>query len=294
MWDVVSRVGKAAYRTAALTGLAAGTEQPPYPCALPLKTVSSDSDVDSMREVLNSAFDASKDMLENNGEHQWQLVDYVDPEEGGDLHLFTRPRVGPFNFVKATLSFMGVSPQNVLDTMHSDNADDRKRYSANLSHFEVLAKPMAGCAIELHKYWAPPPVAGREFVFAAEKKYVESENVYYVHGCSIDYTPQMETSKGFVRAACLWAWKLMPVGDNTLATYVSCMNPRGWTPPFIFGWLKSEIGKELVACRRVLYGETVKVERTTLQGMGLSDEVNNLTDEERKRMSEGEPQSEAS
>nr|CCC93476.1 conserved hypothetical protein [Trypanosoma congolense IL3000] len=286
MWDVVSRVGQAAYRTAAMTGLAAGTEQPPYPCALPLKVVDNDSDPACIQGILDSAFSATTDMFENNREHQWELVDYVDPEEGGDLHLFTRPHVGPFNFVKATLSFVGVSPQNVLDTMHGSDVESRKKYSANLSHFEVLANPKQVCAIELHKYWAPPPIAGREFVFLTEKKYVESENMYYVYGCSIDYTPMKETSKGFVRAACLWAWKLMPVGDNTMATYVSCMNPCGWTPTFIFGWLKSEIGKELVACRRVLYGETVNLERTTLQSMGLTDEVNKLTDEERQKMSE--------
>ncbi|KAH9598933.1 START domain [Trypanosoma melophagium] len=261
MWDVVSQVGRAAYRTAAKTGLAAGTEQPAYPCALPLQRLEDADDTPRVQELLANIFAAAKDLLENDAEHRWQLVDYQDPDKGGDLHLFTRPHIGPFNFAKATLSFMGVTPQQVLDTMHGDDSESRKKYSANLSTFEILARPTPTSNIQYHEYWAPPPVAGREFVFLAEKKYVEEDDVYYVYGCSIDYAPREKKSKTHVRASCLWGWELTPIGNNTMATYVSCMNPRGWTPTFIIGWLRSEIGKELVSCRRVLYGEAVNLER---------------------------------
>ncbi|KEG15666.1 hypothetical protein DQ04_00011330 [Trypanosoma grayi] len=272
MWSVVSKVGKAAYSTAAKTGLAAGTEQPPYPCALPLLLLEDSDDTPRVQEMLDTIFAAAKDLLENDAEHNWQLVDYQDPDKGGDLHLFTRTHIGPFNFAKATVSFMGVTPQQVLDTMHGDDPESRKKYSANMAHFEILARPTPTSNIQYHEYWAPPPVAGREFVFLAEKKYVEEDDVYYVYGCSIDYAPRAKKSNNHVRASCLWAWELTPIGNNTMATYVSCMNPRGWTPTFMIGWLKSEIGKELVACRRVLYGEAVNLERTGADTQETSEE----------------------
>ncbi|RNF01344.1 hypothetical protein TraAM80_07044 [Trypanosoma rangeli] len=272
MWNVVSKVGKAAYRTAAKTGLAAGTEQPPYPCALPLQRMEDPDDLFRAQELLDNIFASAKDLLENDAEHQWRLVDYQDPDKNGDLHLFTRPHIGPFNFVKATLSFMGVTPQRVLDTVHSDDEADRKKYSANMVRFEILARPTPTSNVQYQEYWAPPPVSGREFIFFAEKKYVEEDDVYYVYGCSIDYAAREKIPGNRVRASCLWAWELTPIGNNTMATYVSCMNPRGWTPTFIIGWLKSEVGNELISCRRVLYGEAVRLECASLSSIGVTKE----------------------
>ncbi|KAG8346327.1 hypothetical protein ERJ75_001348100 [Trypanosoma vivax] len=288
MWDVLSRVTDVAYRTVAMTGLAAGTEQPPYPCSLPLQHLENASDAKRVAEIIESTVKAADDMFHNDAELKWQQLDYTDPEKGGDLRLYTRPRIGAFHFVQATLTFVNIPTQKVLDVMHSDDGRGRKRYSANLSHFEVVARPTETANIELHRYWAPPPVAGREFVFLTERRFKEEEKIQYVYGCTIDYEPYKKVTDGFVRAACLWSWELKSVGSNTVARYVSCMNPRGWTPSFMVGWVKAEIAKELIACRRVIYGQSVTVQRVTLQGAGLADDLEKLTDEEKLKMSQGD------
>lgn len=283
MWNVLAAVGHAAYKTAAMTGLAAGTEQPPYPCAWPLQKLDSVDDTERVQELLDSIYVAAKDLLKNNDDHKWQIVDFQDPDraKGGDLHLFTRPHMGPFNFAKATMSLQNCTPEQVMDIMFSDKFAQRQRYSADLVRFDVLAQVPGfdKVSVQVLEYWVPKPGAHRDFVYLVDKKYDEEEDSYYVYGCSIDYTPEEKNPKT-VRGSCLWAWELTPIGGNTLATYASVMNPRGWTPTFVIGWLKTEIAKELVSARRLLYGEEVKLERTSFEAIGVSkDEIARANDE---------------
>lgn len=265
MFKVVSSLGNAAYKAAAKTGLAAGTEQPPYPCALPLHVVEDPNNGAEVQALADTVFEAAKDLI-HNPNHAWKVVDYRDPDskEGGDLVLLSKPHIGPYNFAKATMSFMNCSPERMLETVHGEDFEMRRKFSADLSAFTVIANPTPTTNIQYHEYYAPPPVSHRSLMYLVEKRYVPEEDAWYVYGCSIDYPAFTKGSARTIRAMCLWAWELNQVGANTLGTYVSCMNPNGWAPTFIVGWLKSEIGKELVSIRRVLYGQQALLERTTL------------------------------
>lgn len=272
MLNVLTALGSAAYKTAAWTGLAAGTEQPPYPVASPLRKIDDVTDVANIEAISEDVFKAGMDMLKDPA---WSIVDFRDPDagDGGDLFLYTKPHVGPFNFAKATMSLRDCSVEKILAVMHSEDPADRKRCSADLSAFEMFAKPTATTNLQRVEYWAPPPVASRDFCFLVGRKYDEEEDTTYIFGCSVDCAqcPKSERAN-VVRGSCMWMWEMTPIGPNTIVTYVSCLNPRGWTPTFVVGWLKTEIAKELIASRHLLYGLEFQVEKLTVEDMGLTVE----------------------
>jgi len=283
MWSVLSAFGDVAFKTATKTGLVAGNEQPPYPCAWPLKKLAVDDDVAKVQAMCDANYAAVIEILNSP---LWEIVNYTDPEaaEGGDLYLFGRPRIGAFNFAKATMSLLNCTPQNIIDIIHSESFDDRMKYSADMVKFEVIAKPTKNSQIQHCEYWAPPPVAGRDFCFLVSH-HVDEEGTVYVVGCSVDYSECPKSKKrNIVRGSALWGWQMIPIGPNTLVSYVSTMNPRGWTPAFVIGWLKTEIAKELVGCRSLLYGKTFSVHKSELADLGISKEEIDL---EYKRNSTG-------
>ncbi|CUI15117.1 Hypothetical protein, putative [Bodo saltans] len=272
MKKVLSAVGNVAYNTASWAGLAAGTEQPPYPCAVPWRKIDDLSDTAAIDALAEEIYAAGKDMQQDPA---WSIVDYRDPDaaEGGDLFLFTKPHVGPFNFAKATMTLLNCPVEKIIQVMHSEDIADRQRCSADLTGFEILAKPTPSTNLQRVEYWAPPPVAAREFCFLVGRKYDEEEDTTYIYGCSVDFVGCPKSDKiNMVRGSCMWMWELTPIGPNTIATYVSALNPRGWTPTFVIGWLKTEIAKELVASRSLLYGIDFKVEKLTAEDLGLTME----------------------
>lgn len=278
--NLLSAIGNAAYNAAAMTGMAAGTEQPPYPCASPLEKIDDINDVKHIEEVLQKIYTAGREMMNEN----WQIVDFQDPDEGGDLVLYTKPHVGPFNFARATISLHDCPIEKVVQVMHSELLEDRKRCSADLTGFEILGKPTPKSNIQHVTYWAPPPVASRDFCFLVGRTDDDEEGTTYIYGCSVDYAgcPKAGGLRT-VRGSCMWMWELTSLGSHTLATYVSCLNPRGWTPTFVVGWLKTEIAKELLNARRLLYGIEFTVEKTTAQDLGV-------TTEDIERETQGQPE----
>eukprot|EP00796_Vickermania_ingenoplastis_P011979 gene11979-8252_t len=287
MFKFVSSIGNAAYKTAAKTGLAAGSEMPPYPCALPLQVIDDAEDTYQIEAILDATFDAVLDLTvggmaklnaaipDDKRRKDWKELDFVDSE--GDLKLNTRPHVGPYNFAKATLTLDDVPASLILKEMHAQNLESRKRYSSAICEYNVLHRnPMMPPAfvghdndhleelaergirdwhIEKQAYYAPPPVAGRDFIILVEKRFVPETGKYYIYGTSVDF-PQGDPGKrtGYVRGIVMFGWEFIHTDDGmTHLTYVSSMNPNGWAPTFLVGWMKTEIAKEIQHSRRILY-----------------------------------------
>lgn len=270
-------IGSAAYSAAAKTGIAAGSEQPPYPCALPLRTINDPNDVEEIQRLAEEVNKAARDLLGTDNQRrraalergtadtvnrrvrwdpdsQWKPVDYKDPDVDGDCVLMSKPHVGMFNFAKATMTFRDCDPEPIMDTITGEDFATRKKFSADLSRFEIIARPTPTTNIQYHEYHAPPPVASRHLIYLFERLYLPEEDTHLVYGCSIDYPLfNKYIGKRTVRAICLWCWEFTKVGSDTLATYASCMSPNGWAPTFVVGWMKNEIGRELTSIRRVVY-----------------------------------------
>ncbi|CBZ30169.1 conserved hypothetical protein [Leishmania mexicana MHOM/GT/2001/U1103] len=288
MFKFVSSIGDAAYKAASKTGLAAGSEQPPYPCALPLQVIEDCEDTETTERVLNDTYVAVQDLLSDDlpllhsaisdvkAHKPFKLVDFTDRE--GDIRLFTRPHVGTYNFARVTLTLDNVSPAKVLAFMHPQSLKERNRYSNNLCQYDVIARNpelpaqyigndndhleelcrmgIRDWHVEYNRYSAPPPVAARDFINLVEKRYVPEQRCYYIYGTSVDYrdTAGITIEKdNCVRGAVVFGWRLQHVGSKTHCTYVSCMSPNGWAPTFIVGWMKTAIAKELQNARRLLY-----------------------------------------
>ncbi|KAK7196653.1 hypothetical protein NESM_000604300 [Novymonas esmeraldas] len=312
MFKFVSSIGDAAYKAAAKTGLAAGSEQPPYPCALPLQVIEDSDDTDATERVLNETYASIQDLLSDDlpllhstipdvkAHKSFKAVDFTD--RGGDIRLFTRPHVGSYNFARATLTLEDVSPAQVLTHMHAQNLKERNRYSNNLYQYDIIARNpemplhLIGkdndhleelCArgirdwhVEYNRYSAPPPVAARDFIYLVEKRYVPEHKAYYVYGTSVDYRDtagvNIEQDK-CVRGAVMFGWRFQVIGHTTHCTYVSCMSPNGWAPTFIVGWMKTEIAKEFQNARQLLYKD---VPRTRAADGTTSDALCRTTDDD--------------
>ncbi|EPY25564.1 hypothetical protein STCU_02075 [Strigomonas culicis] len=296
MLKFVSSVGDAAYSTASKSGLADGSNDPPYPCALPFTVIPSVNDCDAIEGVLEHLRASFADMqhgelaMLNSGLRDkkrcgWSKVDYKDPE--GDLHLLSRPPVGPYIFARATMTLMNVHPVTILNNMMSQDMNVRRRYSANLVGYELLGRnpkmpsaifhpngqkeeklgndnyyleelarqQISDWHIEYNHYDAPPPVSGRDFICLVEKRYIPEEETYCIYGTSIDLVDTPYRKSKVVRGAVLFGWEYTVVNGNTLCTYVSCMNPNGWAPTFLVSWMKTAIAKEFTGARRLLYNE---------------------------------------
>lgn len=287
MFKFVSSIGNAAYKTATKTGLAAGDEMPPLPCALPLQDIKDSQDVYQMESILDDTFECIQELAAGNMErlnsvvadkarHKgWKSVDFVDSE--GDLQLFSRPHVGPYNFALATVTLDHIPASMILREMHAQSLDSRKRYSNALKDYKVvLRNPLFPPAlvghdddlleelaekgirdwhIEYTSFYAPPPVANRDLFILIEKRFVPETNKYYIYGTSVNF-PEADVPKktNYVRGIVMFGWEFHHSADGmTHAKYVSCMNPNGWAPTFLVGWMKSEIAKEIQHSRRLLY-----------------------------------------
>lgn len=287
MFKFVSSIGNAAYQTAAKTGLTAGDEMPPYPCALPLQVIHDSQDVYQIEAILDAVFDGIQDltvgrMRRLNGvvadkarQQGWKPVDFEDSQ--GDLKLHTRPHVGPYNFALATLTLDNIPASAILREMHAQSLEGRKRYSSAIKDYKIVHRnPLLPSAligrdndlleefaekglrdwhIEYTSFHAPPPVANRDFFILIEKRYVPETNKYYIYGTSVDF-PEAEVPKraNYVRGIVMFGWEFQHTADGrTLAKYISCMNPNGWAPTFLVGWMKNEIAKEIQHSRRLLY-----------------------------------------
>lgn len=297
MFKFVSSIGDAAYKAATKTGLAAGSDQPPYPCAVPLQVIEDRDDVDTLDRVLNDTYAAIQDLLSDDlpllhstiadpKQHKpFRPVDFTD--RGGDIRLFTRPHVGTYNFARATLTLDHISPPQILRYMHAQNLKERNRYSNNLYQYEVITRNpelpaqwvgndddhleelarrgIRDWHVEYNRYTAPPPVAARDFIYLVEKRYVPEHQSYYIYGTSVDFRDtagvKIENDK-CVRGAVMFGWRLKMIGTTTHCTYVSCMSPNGWAPTFIVGWMKTEIAKEFQNSRRLLYQDVPRPQNT--------------------------------
>lgn len=286
MLKFVSNIGSAAYQTAAKTGIAAGSEMPPYPCALPLQKIDDPDDTYQIEAILDATFEAILDLSiggmeklnavisDSSRRKGWKALDFVDSE--GDLVLHSRPHVGPYNFALATVTFYGVPASLILREMHGQSLESRKRYSGALKDYQVvLRNPLMPTAfighdddhleelsergirdwhVEYTSFYAPPPVANRDFFILVEKRYVPETGKYYIYGTSVDFPLEDVKKPGHVRGIVMFGWEFLHTDDGlTHATYVSSMNPNGWAPTVLIGYLKSEIAKEIQHSRRVLY-----------------------------------------
>lgn len=303
MFKFVSSIGNAAYKTAAKTGLAAGTEMPPYPCALPLQVIDDSEDTYQIEAILDATFDAILDLSVGNmaklnasitdesRRKGWKELDFVDSE--GDLVLHSRPHVGPYNFALATLTLDNVPASLILKEMHAQNLQARKRYSSSISEYSVVhrnpAMPAAFVGhdndhleelaergirdwhIEYTCFYAPPPVASRDFFILIEKRYVPETGKYYIYGTSVDFPEADQKRSGFVRGIVMFGWEFIHTDDGmTHCTYISCMNPNGWAPTFLVSWMKTEVAKEIQHSRRILYEITGRSIRTAAQNVAAA------------------------
>jgi hypothetical protein len=202
---------------------------------------------------------------------EWGLIDFTDPEakEGGDLKLWTKPKEGTHHFIKATFMIQNVTPQRVAALVASESIEDRQKFGPNMEVVNVFEKPDANTLMLYTKFWAPPPIASRDFVFLQGSK-LHADGTLEIWGCSIAHEQYPEA--GFVRGASFWGWRLRPVMDHVMTTYFNVSDPRGWCPSFIFSWLKTQVSSDLLAIRAILLGKSVKVEKITVAGCGVSEE----------------------
>lgn len=243
-------------------------EKPPFPCASPLRTVNAD-DATQAQKVSDEVFAACESLFNDK---KWTLGAYTDPDEGGDLKLFTQPTIGTFHLVKAVMSIQNTTPDKIIEVMHPDTFEARQKFSADLNAFQIISRPTKDINIQHLGYYAPPPVAARDMCFLVTKKVLDDGSVY-VYGCSVD-CPQVPKNNGalLVRAASMWAWHILPVGPHCLTTYVNCFDPKGWTPRFVIKWLAYSVANELRVCRALLQGKDMKVKKIEVEDLGLTKE----------------------
>lgn len=263
MW---AALGNLAWQTAAYTGVVTDTTaQPPLGCAWPLREPT------TLAEFLAENEKDFQDMAALAKAGDWELLSYKDPEaaEGGDLHLFSRPQIGAYHFLKATFSLQKASPEKVRALIGSPNVEERKRFSADILALQLVEKLSETCQLDYLQYWAPPPVAARDFCFLVGTKKLEDGSIV-IWGCSVANAKCPDTEH--VRGSSEWMWHLIPVGEHTLVTYISVMDPRGWTPSFLISWLKTTAANEFVAIRAVMAGKQAHVKQESLAEAGISEE----------------------
>jgi len=275
MWgvlgSVVSATVNATYATAGYVGLVSTEpyEQPPYPCAWPLKDITALS-TEELKALSQEHHDAVFKLLPAAG---WQPVEFVDPEEseGGDMKLQSKDQIGTYHFVKTTLSIKNVTPQRCAQVIYSKTLKERQVFSADTTGFDILDNPTDTMAIQLIQFWAPPPVAPRDFVFLTNKL-EHSDGSIEIWGCSVAYDKAPEGATGAVRGSCLWGWRIIPDGEHCNLYYSNCSDPRGWVPGVIFAWIKTAVAKEFVNVRAVIMGKKANVEHVKFEDAGVSAE----------------------
>jgi hypothetical protein len=251
-----------------MTGLSSPTvaDNPAYDASVwPHKAT---ADVEAVNKLLDEQHKQFDDL---QNDKQWALHTWKDPS-GGDMHLWDRPQKGTFHYAKAIFSVDG-TPQDFFDLVGSTELSVRQKFSTDCVGMQALDKPTTDGTILHVKYWAPPPVAGRDFCFLVGRR-DNADGSCDLWGSSVSSGLCPEESYQVVRGASLWGWRLIPVGDKTLVHYVNCFDPRGWAPGFLIEWMTTAVAKELCAIRSVLAGKEADLSRVELSEAGVSaDEV---------------------
>lgn len=245
-------------------------EKAPFPCASPQRVVDV-NDGPQAQKVSDEIFESCMGLFNNK---KWTLGNYTDPDqkEGGDLKLFTQDCIGTYHLVKAVMSLQNTTVERVLEIMHPETIEARQKVSPDLNCFEIIGRPAPGINVQHIGYYAPPPVAARDFVFLVTTKR-EADGSIYVFGCSID-CPQLPKNNGslLVRGSSMWAWHLLPVGPHVLTTYVNCFDPKGWTPRFIIQWLAYSVANELRISRAMIQGKDIQIKKIDVEELGFTKE----------------------
>eukprot|EP00759_Apiculatamorpha_spiralis_P040501 PhF_6_TR39055/c0_g1_i1/m.58447 len=271
MWDAISNVasavGNAAYSTGAYVGLVGpGVDNSNLPSAYPFKEPKSKEEkIDLCQNTHYQEFIRVMDGSE------WGLVDFTDPEakEGGDIKLWTRPQDGTHHFIKATFIVQNVAPAKAAALVASESVEERQKFGPNMEVVNFFEKVDDNTKFLYTKFWAPPPIAARDFVFLQGTKHFPDGTIE-IWGCSV--TNPTFPEEGYVRGASFWGWRFRPLLDHVQTTYFNVSDPRGWCPSFIFSYLKTQVVSDLVAIRAVLTGKAVHAQKITVQDCGVTEE----------------------
>jgi hypothetical protein len=257
----------ATYATAGYVGLVSTepTEQPPYPCAHPFKEI---TDLSECEKLSSEHLDALNRLFETT---PWEPLEIEDPdaEDGGDMKLWSAPQCGNYHYVRMTMTLKNTTIKRAVEVIASDTLKARQEFSADTVGLDNLTRINSDLVIQRLAYWAPPPVAGRDFCFLSNKKVSDTEATIW--GCSVDYAKCEEGQDGTVRGACLWGWRMKQAGPHVLVEYCNCSDPRGWVPGVLFSWIKTAVAKEFVNARAVIYGKKVNVEHVQLSDCGVTE-----------------------
>lgn len=288
--NIAHAAGSAVHGAAATVGLVKGKEeeQPPFGCAIPNVEVP----FGEPKKAIAINQEHFKHMMQIQEDKTWTLVPYTDPEaaDGGDIRLWTRSQIGRFHFIKVTMCFRDTPPEKIISLIASPDYEARVRFSVDCTEVRVLDQYTPTCRLVVHRFYTPPPVAPREFVFLTNNCTNRDES-QCIWGCTVN-SPLLPEESPYVRAACLWGWHIISVGPHSLCTYVNCVNPRGWTPSFLFAWAKNQATKEFVRIRKVIYGMELDAGvREDFRSLGLTEEeVKEQIEKEKEAAAEREAQ----
>jgi len=275
MWSAISTLSNAAYNAAAVganaaysAGAAIGvvtTGEANLPSAYPFKQPATPAE----RIALSHGHNYNE-FIRIIDDAEWGLIPFTDPD-GGDIKLWTRPKEVTHHFMKATFLSLNKTPAEVAALVASESLADRQRFSPNMEALDYLVKDDDKTCVTYTKFWAPPPIAARDFVFLQGRKEL-SDGTIEIWGCSVGYESKSEDA-GLVRGASFWGWRLRPAMEHVMVTYFNVSDPRGWTPSFIFAWLKTQVSSDLVAIRDILSGKDRKVAKIeSVESCGISQE----------------------
>jgi len=237
----------------AAVGLASDGSQPDMGVAWPLKKVEN-FDAEAMELTEKHMAECLKEIQGGDWEIAWK----EEPTDG-DLVFWTKPAVGRYQNVKITLSFKNTTNEKLLALVQSVDLKTRQQFSADLAELETLEDngkvSMSKCV-----YSAPAGVAYREFITLGRTVQLD-DSTSIAYGCSVD-TDKVPEQSTPVRGATQYCWHLTQVGDDVLATWCNCFDPRGWTPSFLLSWMKSAAINEFTNIRKVMRGEATEVKKT--------------------------------
>lgn len=257
MWGL-NKLSKAFYST---------SEKPAYDCA----------EGEGLGPVLTD--DNAHDMVDRHHQQvnqlhndpSWELIESFQDPDGLDMKLFTRGQAGNFHFVKTTFSLPNVTASQFMDVVGSSKLAVRQKFSADCVGLDKKDEPTTMSELVHATYWAPPPVAGRDFSFLVGRR-ENSDGSFDLWGCSVvSDRIKMQDGMTLVRGSSLWGWRLIEVGTTLMVLYANCFDPRGWTPGFLLSWVKTTAAKEFRAIRAVLTNQSIKVEKTDLADVGISE-----------------------
>ena len=250
MWDsFVNAVSAGA--SAVTAGIVGNGEKVPFSCQVPFKKFEESM---SAAEPFVQMF--YQEALALTDSPKWQVMETTDPD-GGDMKCWTQDQIGTYHLIKASFTIKNCKTAEVIARVTSERKAVRAEFSADLIELELLAEK-AGCQLLRIAYSAPPPSVARDFCFLTGLRTSDDAKRTEAWGCSIDIPSRPEEYEGHVRAACLYMWRVDQVGEDTLCTYVTCFDPRGWAPPFLIAFFKGSATKEFCALRALCSNHGVK------------------------------------